>query len=621
MEKGEMHNKKPAGQQLRDAAKAMSPLMLFAALTYAALWPLSAHFGTMLLHGGRDRTIFLWDLWWVQHAVTVLHRSPLWTDYLFAPHGVPLAYHTLDLTDGLLGLLLGSQGNLILAHNLLLAASFVLSGYFTYLLVKELTGSKAGALFGGVLFAFGPARWLMVWPGHMNLSSTQWIPLFLFFCVRFIRGGLWRYAVFMALALAAVFYTGYQQVVFTVVLFMLILPPLLATRSSAVRHKPGRTATRGALFVALFLFITAPLLIELGRYHEQAVVDVLDLEWKNMSVEPQRLVNGMHYYNRWAELDSTNPLGRALLTCCSALPASGPIVGYTGVAVLLLGLLSLVRRKGRGPIVYWSGVILLLVWMMLGPDPEILGFGVPSITPALKALPGFNSVRAVIRYTIPLSIAAAILSGFIFSRCAVLAEHAAGRGDLAKKSYATAALLLTAALYIEFLKTPLHLQLEPQAPPPYYEGGTVHQETNGSSAAGTLLELPYWYSGAGIKSSGTHYETLYYQTIHQRPMLGGHVSRLGLSMARESVSSPVLNFFTKPRLSGLDAPAIEEIRECLSNFQVRFINVSRRRYKTGDEKLLRGILENELHAELIYQSNAFLTYDLKQGSTGVARQN
>ncbi len=327
----------PKLRRVLSRAKALPPLVLMTVFTLVALYPLSVHPGTKVLHGSRDRFIFLWDLWWVQHALTSLHQTPLHTDFLFAPFGVSLSYHTLNLTNGLIGILLGSKFNIILAHNLLLMTSFVLSGWFTYLLVLELTRSRIGALFGAILFAFGPARWLAVWSGHMNLSSTQWIPLFLLLLVRCIRRRRRHYPLLMACTLVAIFYTSYQQVVFTFTMTLLLLPPLLIEQFSFVRTNRNFLLAGLVLFLALFLLLASPMLLEMWQQNEKATVMVRDLEWRNMSVEPGRVLYGMKYYRRWNEAELPGFFSRLW----PLMPESGPVTGYVGVMIILTGWVSL----------------------------------------------------------------------------------------------------------------------------------------------------------------------------------------------------------------------------------------------------------------------------------------
>ena len=57
------------------------------------------------------------------------HVSPLFTDYMFFPVGINLAYFTLTLLNGLAAIPLQALFGLIAASNLITVAYFVLAGW------------------------------------------------------------------------------------------------------------------------------------------------------------------------------------------------------------------------------------------------------------------------------------------------------------------------------------------------------------------------------------------------------------------------------------------------------------------------------------------------------------
>ena len=76
----------------------------------------------------------------------------------------------------------------VAAYNTLVLLATVASGWFMYRLTRLLGVSRAVAFGAGLLYAFGPFR-------HANLSNlnqlqTQFLPLGLFFGIRFLRR--WR---------------------------------------------------------------------------------------------------------------------------------------------------------------------------------------------------------------------------------------------------------------------------------------------------------------------------------------------------------------------------------------------------------------------------------------------
>jgi len=110
-------------------------------------------------------------------------------------------------------------GGLIFSFNALTILATALSGWCTYLLARELFGERQGripAVLAGILFAFCPPRWVSTNLGHLNLVSNQWIPLYLLFLVRLLRRGRPLDGAAAGVWAAAILYTGYQQLVFTV---------------------------------------------------------------------------------------------------------------------------------------------------------------------------------------------------------------------------------------------------------------------------------------------------------------------------------------------------------------------------------------------------------------------
>lgn len=92
-------------------------------------------------------------------------------------------------------------------------------------------------------------------------------------------------------------------------------------------------------------------------------------------------------------------------------------------------------------------------------------------------------------------------------------------------------------------------------------------------------------------------------------------------MIFESMNDPVLEYFSHSRLTREKQPSTSDILRCFSDFDVRFVNVSRRRYRTGEAQVLKDIFEEKLHAQIIHSSKAFITYELPERSSPAARRN
>ena len=103
-------------------------------------WPLVAHLATHVPGDGIDDPSLAWNLWWVKHALVDLPQNPFISAWQFWPIGINLAFYTLTVLNGMLGVPLVSAFGVIPAYNLLLLSSFVLGGYGAYLLALDFVG-------------------------------------------------------------------------------------------------------------------------------------------------------------------------------------------------------------------------------------------------------------------------------------------------------------------------------------------------------------------------------------------------------------------------------------------------------------------------------------------------
>jgi hypothetical protein len=142
----------------------MSRAARLAALSYALVgilytWPLAlAPSSTFPGHAGdADAHGFLWNNWWIAHALWARHRSPLRTDMIFAPFGADLRLHTLGLLYGVLSSPLLPWLGTIRVLSLQTFLTPVLNGLAAFGLVAKLSGRRDAAFVAGLLIAATPA--------------------------------------------------------------------------------------------------------------------------------------------------------------------------------------------------------------------------------------------------------------------------------------------------------------------------------------------------------------------------------------------------------------------------------------------------------------------------------
>src|SRR5579859_1684716 len=147
----------------------------FSILTY----PLITHISTDCYCDQGDGYQEVWNLWWIDYSVTVLHRSPLDTNYLYFPASLNLIVHDLDTLNDFFGIALHWFVALPQVYNLLLIAGFLLTGLATFGLVYYLTSHYLASLLAGFAFTFSNFHFANAWMSHLPFVSIYWIPLFL----------------------------------------------------------------------------------------------------------------------------------------------------------------------------------------------------------------------------------------------------------------------------------------------------------------------------------------------------------------------------------------------------------------------------------------------------------
>ncbi|MGB8644160.1 MAG: interleukin-like EMT inducer domain-containing protein [Anaerolineae bacterium] len=223
-------------------------LLAYLALALVLTYPLVLQFTTHVAGDGSDDPALAWNLWWVPHALIDLGRNPIYTDYMFYPIGLNLAFYTLTYLNAFIAVPIQYVWGLVPAANMNLLLSFTLSGFGTYLLVKYLLrgespagapptpgpfsrsagegekdngrhragegekdsgrrraeeaeksgGRETGegervplahllaAFAAGLLYAFSSNKFLYASLGQFNIASSHWIPFYILFLVRLL---------------------------------------------------------------------------------------------------------------------------------------------------------------------------------------------------------------------------------------------------------------------------------------------------------------------------------------------------------------------------------------------------------------------------------------------------
>src|SRR5437660_3006841 len=141
---------RPGGASRRSAGVHLAVLAGFLAAGVAVTWPHATYLAGRL-PATLDAGDYVWDFWWVAHAVGHF-ASPWSTGYMAAPLGAQLGYHTLMPLAGIVMLPVTALFGPSASYTLLSVAVPGLLGYATYRVARLWLPSQAGALAAGALF-------------------------------------------------------------------------------------------------------------------------------------------------------------------------------------------------------------------------------------------------------------------------------------------------------------------------------------------------------------------------------------------------------------------------------------------------------------------------------------
>jgi hypothetical protein len=151
-------------------------IILFALAAMASMYPVMACFSKRIIGWAGDNIQYVYMTGWVAEALRT-GQSILVDPHLNYPQELVLAATDVPYLSMIVAAPAVWLGNPVVAYNVIMFFSSLLSGYFAYLWIHSLTGSRFGGIVAGLLFLFSPYRIAHSY-GHLQLVSTQVLPLF-----------------------------------------------------------------------------------------------------------------------------------------------------------------------------------------------------------------------------------------------------------------------------------------------------------------------------------------------------------------------------------------------------------------------------------------------------------
>ena len=469
----------------------------YALLSLAWTYPLIMNFSSKMVGIGGDRYIGLWNMWWMKKALLELHVNPMYTDYLFYPQGINLAFHDYSIFNALVSVPLQAFFSLPEIYNLLFLATYILGGLGCFLLVSYLTGDRYAAFLSGLVFAFWGGR--AYYSDHLSFATIQWFPYCALYLIKTLRERSYRNPIRAALFLAMNGLScGYYAI------YMALFTALFLLYSAWAERKTFFTAaclTRfglaGVLFGLLIFPSVYPMFKDVVSGESYMISALLPLE----SASPNTLflpsINHslIGTYMRYLYLKAGLPMQWGL--------TGSAFIGYTVLGLCLYTGFKLRHLKQR----FWIIAAVSFLLLAMGPHLLLFSKAYPSIPlpyVLLRYIPVLKIVRVPVRFMVMAMFCGSVLVGYacwdIFRRMRV------------KK---IVFFLLAVAILFEFFR---FLGIAPlETTPAFYKQLGQDKE---EYAILELTKLMNWEHSAARSSL--------FQTTHGKKLFHGHVSRVSL---------------------------------------------------------------------------------------------
>ena len=481
------------------ARRGLFPLVIYAVLfcflTYPLIFKFSSHFFTDAGDGLQN----VWNIWWVNKAVTELHKLPWSTAYLHFPHGSTLLAHTLNPFNGFLGIILLRFLSLTQTFNLIIIFSFAVGGLTAFLLAYHFSRSYWGSLVAGFIFTFSNYHFTHA-EGHLQLVALEWIPLFILAWFVFVTKPSIGRGLASALVLFAVILCDYYYFFYCVLTALLIvLWKMLKEKDVFFLFRRPRIFPLLA-FLAGVLLTSAPLVVALVLLNlRNPLAGWHDPEFYSLDLFAPFIPGGHWRFASLTELYWSRLPGN--------IHENSVHMGLSLVFVLVYVWLK--RKKiQEASLGLWYGVLALFAILSLGPVLHVWG----------RELSWFKLPYALLEFIFPpLKMSGVPVRMMVMVMLSASLLAAIGVREIIASGRKTRWLILPIVgfLLFEYLPKPMP---ETRIPVPEY--------------VDFLKKLPA--QGGVIDLVADPSKSLYYQTVHQKPLAFGYIARVPMTVEKRN---------------------------------------------------------------------------------------
>lgn len=400
----------------------LTAVLLYISLTMVLTFPLILHMDTYL--NQVDPAFNTWVLAWDVHSIITDPLNIFNTNIFY-----PLTENTLAFSEHLIANMLVAfpviliTHNPILAYNLILFLSFVLSGFGMFLLINYYIKDYYSAFLGGVVFAFCTIRFAHI--DQLQILTAQWMPFALLYLDKFLHKGDYKNLAYLSMFyVLQILSCWYHAFYITITLGLYLLGIFIMDKDLRKKIFLRSYQMKSILFLICISAVVAPFAYpylqvaqEYGLKRTLEEVSFYSADVGDYLLTPiNNLVYGMFSYPYQSNRNTAEH---------SLFP------GITVIILSLYGLFILMRlklnSKNRLAFVFVSNkmqniyLLIALIAFIFSLGSPLHFFGnILNIDLPYKYLfeyfPGFKSMRVPSRFGIIFMVALSVLAAYGLSR-------------------------------------------------------------------------------------------------------------------------------------------------------------------------------------------------------------
>lgn len=563
-------------------------IILYSILTIILTYPVA--FVANKIPGHGDVFQFLWIFWLFKETLLDC-INPYFTNYIFFPSGVSLAFSTITPLNSIVSIPLQLAFGLVNAYKIIWILTFILSGFGTFLLVKYKTNDTRAAFVAGLIFMFCPYRFAHAL-GHINLLSTQWIPFFILYLLKTLHETKKTNALFAATFLFLTTISCYYYLIYLLTFSLLYI---LYQRRLDEKFLNLEMVKRMGTLTLFFILISFPFMYPLIR---ELIISKSTYMYGGEFVKYSADLLGFFVPQEFHPIYKY--VGSNIYNNFSGGPAEYTV--FIGYIVILLSIFCLIKIN-TPEVKFWAlsaGVFFIL---SLGPVLHINGvvnfylknysLFIPLPYAILMRIPIFSMARVPSRWDVLLMISLAILSGYslnyIFNR-------------YSDKKYAVNIILILVSCFIIFEYLSIPFLMSDTKIPEFYENISIDHDDY------AILEVPIL----------GYADSMYYQTVHQKKLVGGYVSRIPYDAIEFLTYTPLIrDLLNLYPTKDIIEQNVSEIGPSIFNYyNIKYIILHGDRLNAEQLIFASRLIEKSAEDPLIFENDSMVAFKVKKEPIG-----